>query len=117
MLRQLSAALLGLTLVAGVASAHEGHDHKVMGTVIAIDAKHIEVAAADGQKTSVELGAETKYLHGDMTAERSHVTVGQRVVVVFRQDEKTKANVAKEVKLGVPEKKPMAPMPEKIHHH
>ena len=45
----LSAAVVGLCLFAGLVTAHEGHDHKVMGTVAAVDAKHIEVADKDGK--------------------------------------------------------------------
>ncbi len=82
----------------------------------AVDAKHIEVADKDGQKTSIQLTPETKYLHGDMAAEFSFVTVGQRVVVIYVQDEKAKTNVAKQVRLGAPETKKMPPMPEKIQH-
>ncbi len=98
-IRILAAAVLGVALVAGAAAAHEGHDHKVMGTVAAVDAKHIEVTGIHGHKTSIELTPETKYLHGEMAAQLSSVSVGQRVVVVFRQHEK--ANLAKEVRLGV----------------
>ena len=93
----LSAAVVGLCLFAGLVTAHEGHDHKVMGTVAAVDAKHIEVADKDGKKTSILLTPETTYQHGTMAADASHVAVGQRVVVVYVMNEKDKTNVAKQV--------------------
>lgn len=114
-MRSLSAAVLAMSVVAGGAVAHEGHEHKAMGTVAAVDAKHIEVADKDGKKTSIQLTPDTKYLHGTMAAELSHVAVGQRVVVVYVQDEMAKTNVAKQVTLGVPEKQ-TAPMPMPHQH-
>ena len=112
--RILSAALVGILVPAALAIAHEGHEHKAMGTVAAVDAKHIEVADKDGKKTSFQLTPETKYLHGTMAAEASHVTVGQRVVVVYVENEKGKTSVAKQVMLGVTEKNPA---PAKPHGH
>jgi uncharacterized lipoprotein NlpE involved in copper resistance len=110
----LSAAFVGILVSAALATAHAGHEHKAMGTVAAVDAKHIEVADKDGKKTSFQLTPETKYRHGTMAAEASHVTVGQRVVVIFVQNEKDKTNVAKQVLLGVTEKDAA---PAKPHGH
>jgi hypothetical protein len=109
----LSAALVGLCLSAGLVTAHEGHDHKVMGTVAAVDTKHIEVAEKDGKKTSILLTPETTYQHGTMAADASHVAVGQRVVVVYVMNDKDKTNVAKQVLIGVAEKA----APAKPHGH
>jgi len=114
MKRILSAALVGILVPAGLAIAHEGHEHKALGTVAAVDAKHIQVADKDGKKTSFLLTGETKYLHGTMAAEVSHVTVGQRVVVIYVENEKDKTSVAKQVLLGVTEKDPA---PAKPHGH
>jgi hypothetical protein len=114
MKRILSAALVGILVSAGLAIAHEGHEHKAMGTVAFVDAKHIEVADKGGKKTSFQLTPETKYLHGTMAAEASHVTVGQRVVVVYVENEKAKTSVAKQVLLGVTDKDAT---PAKPHGH
>ena len=100
----LFAAVVGLCLLAGLVTAHEGHGHKVMGTVAAVDAKHIEVSEKDGKKTLILLTPETTYKHGTMAADASHVAVGQRVVVVYVMNEKDKTNVAKQVLIGVAEK-------------
>ena len=49
--------------------AHEGHEHKVMGTVTTVDAHQVEIEMADGKKTSVQLTKKTKYLQGKSPAE------------------------------------------------
>jgi hypothetical protein len=110
----LSAATVGLWLSAGFVSAHEGHEHKAMGTVAAVDAKHVEVSDKDGKKASFQLTPETTYKHGTMAAEASHLAVGQRVVIVYVEDAKDKANVAKQVTIGMPEK--AAPTQPHGHH-
>lgn len=109
----LSAAVVALWLSAGLATAHEGHDHKVMGTVAAVDAKHIEVTDRDGKRTTFLLTPQSTYQHGTMAADASNVAVGQRVVVVYVMNEKDKTNVAKQVLIGVPEKA----APTKPHGH
>lgn len=100
----LSSALAGLWLSAGLAVAHEGHEHKAMGTVAAVDAKHVEVADKDGKKVSIQLTPETKYEHGTMAAEASHVAVGQRVVVLYVENAKDKSLVATKVMIAMPDK-------------
>ncbi len=110
----LSAATVGVWLAAGFVSAHEGHEHKAMGTVAAVDAKHLEVSDKEGKKSSFVLTAETKYKHGTMAAEASHLAAGQRVVVTYVEDAKEKSNVAKEVLIGMPEK--TAPAQPHGHH-
>lgn len=104
MRKRLSAVLVGFMASAGLAAAHEGHEHKAMGTVAALDATHIEVADRDGKKTSVRLTAGTTYMNGTMAVAAKDVKLGQRVVVVYVLDEKEKANIAKQVLLGVAEK-------------
>ena len=61
--------------------AHEGHAHKVMGTVAAVDATHIEVDTKDGKKESHPLTKDTKYLKGKAAAMATDVKVGARVVL------------------------------------
>lgn len=55
-------AAAALLTPAGQALAHEGHAHKVMGTVVAADASHVEVETKDGKKASYLLSSDTKYL-------------------------------------------------------
>lgn len=73
--------------------AHEGHVHKVMGTVVAIDATHIEVDTADGKKESHALTKDTKYLKGKSPAAAGDVKAGVRVVLsVVEKDGKKSVN-------------------------
>ena len=97
------AARIVLSLVSAAAfpgwlSAHEGHAHKVMGTVAAFDATHMEIQATDGKKVSVLLTADTKYLKGKTPAVAADVKIGQRVVVSVVEEGGKKT--AKEVLLG-----------------
>jgi len=114
MKRILVAGLAGLVVAVGLAAAHEGHEHKAMGTVAVVDATHIEVTGKDGKTTSIRLTPETKYSNGKVAAASSDIKVGQRVVVVYVENEKEKMNVGKQVLLGVTEKDAT---PAKPHEH
>src|SRR3989442_185720 len=82
--------------------AHEGHEHKMMGTVAAIDAKHIDVTTKDGHKTTIWLNGETKFLRGKSSTTVAEVKVGERVVITaVEKDEKM---MAKEVLLAASSK-------------
>jgi hypothetical protein len=83
----------------GQALAHEGHEHKVMGKVVAIDEKRIEVEATDGKKVTGALSTDTKYLRDKTPAARADVKVGERVVIVVVED-KDKVQNVKQVLLG-----------------
>ena len=119
--------VVGLSLAAALVNpgrllAHEGHAHKVMGTVAAVDAKHIEVDAKDGKKVSIELTAETKYLKPSavtggaaQAASAADMKVGQRVVVTVAEAGEKKT--AKEVMLGAVEKAAEKAHPHETHQH
>ncbi len=94
----MTVAGIALALVAGPALAHEGHEHKIMGKVVAIDDKTIEVEATDGKKVAGVLSAGTKYMRDKTAAVRTDVKVGERVVIVV-VEEKGSQNV-KQVLLG-----------------
>jgi len=96
--RIVGTALAAALALGGVASGHEGHEHKVMGKVLAVSEGKIEVEATDGKKVEGVLLATTKYLRGKATAARADIKVGERVVIVTVQ-EKGQNNV-KQVLLG-----------------
>ncbi len=96
--RILGAALAAVFALVGVAAAHEGHEHKVMGKVVAVSEDKIEVEATDGKKVEGVLLATTRYRRGKATAARTDVKVGERVVIVT-VEEKGHKNV-KQVLLG-----------------
>jgi hypothetical protein len=73
-------ALFGLSLVPAV--AHEGHDHKVLGTVTEITATNLTVRAVkDGAISVVAFAPTTKVTRGREKLATSDIKVGDRVVV------------------------------------
>jgi hypothetical protein len=90
-----------LSAFAGRLWAHSGHEHKALGTVVAVDASHLDVKTKDGKTVSVQLNAETKYWKAEAAATLAEIKVAQRVVVTYV--EKDEKYVAKEVRLGVVE--------------
>lgn len=95
-----SVVLLGMLAAAAFAIeavAHEGHDHKVMGTVSAIHEHHLEVKTKAG-KTTFVLDADTKVLRDRTPIKAADIKVGDRVVVIATQVEDRM--VAKEIRVG-----------------
>lgn len=77
--------VVALTLIAAAwtpALAHEGHDHKLLGTVTEVTAERIVVRATkDGALSTVALVATTKITRGKKTLGAADLKVGDRVVV------------------------------------
>jgi hypothetical protein len=74
-----------ITLVAGLVLpspvwAHDGHNHKVIGTVSSIDGNNVMVKATDGKTTMVMLNGKTKITRGKTRLTATDVKVGDRVV-------------------------------------
>ena len=80
--------------------AHESHEHKLMGTVTAVDASQIEVDTTDGTKATISLSKETKYLKGKTEVAAAEIKIGERVVVTFTEKDGNK--LAKQVRLAGP---------------
>ena len=78
-------AVLALALLASPlapAFAHEGHDHKLLGTVSEVAADRIVVRATkDGALSTVALTRTTKITRGKTTLLAADLKVGDRVVV------------------------------------
>ena len=78
-------AFLVLLLAAGLASApawaHEGHAHKVIGTVSAIHENHLEVKATNGKTATMTITEKTKVVRGKAVLKASDIRTGDRVVV------------------------------------
>jgi hypothetical protein len=100
--------MLGLAIVAALAIpgytlAHEGHAHKVMGTVTALHENHLEVKATDGKTSMITLNEKTKILREKTKVGVDQIKPGERVVVTATQtkDKDGKVTmVATEVRLG-----------------
>jgi hypothetical protein len=85
MTRRFGVALLVLFMlaVAGrpLAFAHEGHQHKVLGTVTMAASDHVIVKDKDGKDVTVLITKDTKVLRTKKAMEVNDIKTGMRVVV------------------------------------
>lgn len=91
------AAVLALA-VPGTLAAHEGHTHKVLGTVASVQGNHVEVKTTDGKSVTVMLDAKTKITRGTEKLDASAIKVGGRVSIDAMEEKKMM--MAQSVKLG-----------------
>jgi hypothetical protein len=63
------------------AYAHAGHVHKIMGTVMARDDKHVEVKTPNGEVLSIAVNDKTSVVRARKKVTFSEVQTGLRVVV------------------------------------
>ena len=103
MKRTFWAMLLAVGLASAPAAAHEGHAHKVMGTVSAIHENHLEVKATDGKTATMTITEKTKVVRGKTAMKPSDIRTGDRVVVTATEtkgkDGKTSL-VVNQIQLG-----------------
>jgi hypothetical protein len=98
--------------------AHEGHEHKVMGTVVKVHAdidkvSHVEVKTTDGKTVVLTCDEKTKVLKGKAAVSLKDVQAGSRVVATVIEDGKTMR--ASEVLVG--EGAPPATTHPPAHQH
>ena len=97
----IAAVALAVALVLPAAArAHEGHAHKVMGTISAVTDKQIEVKTTDGKAVTIALDAKTVYKHGKAKADVTMLKVGERVVVEAEQPKGATVMTAKTVQMA-----------------
>lgn len=70
---------------AGLAQAHEGHEHKLMGVVAAVDASHVEVKGSDGGTQSILIAPSTQFRKANQPASASDLVPNGKVVVKYRE--------------------------------
>jgi len=96
--------VLGAALAAApYAIAHEGHAHKMMGTVATVNDHRLEVKAADGKTAAVTLNEKTKILRGKVSARLQDIKAGERVVVTAMEQKGADGKaemIASEVRLA-----------------
>jgi len=96
-------AVVAALAIPGYALAHEGHVHKVMGTVATVHENHLDVKTTDGKISTVTLNEKTKILRGKAKATVENLKPGERVVVsateIKGKDGKDEM-IATEVRLG-----------------
>lgn len=78
--------------------AHAGHVHKIMGTVTARDAKHVEVKTPSGEIVSVAVTDQTSVVRAKKKVTFADVQTGRRVVVDIGDGEDPL--IAREIQLG-----------------
>lgn len=88
-----------MILLAVTARAHDGHDHTIMGTVTARDAKHLKVQTPSGEVLSIALNEKTIVKRGKQKGTVNDVQKGRRVVVNIGNGEDPL--IAREIQLGV----------------
>jgi hypothetical protein len=79
-------ALGGALVVPTVARAHEGHAHKVMGTVSSVEGSNVTVKTSDGKTVMVMLDKKTAITRGKTKLDAAAVKVGDRVVAVGMEE-------------------------------
>ena len=97
-------AAFAVAVVTSPALAHEGHAHKVMGTVTTVHENHLEVKDVKGVVTTHTLDAKTKVRRDKTVLKMADIKAGDRVVVTYIES-KDKATGKKivtvtEVQLG-----------------
>ena len=92
-------ALAVLTLGSGLrVLAHEGHEHKVMGTVTMAAADHVMLEDTDGKDVMVKVNKDTK-VKTKPVMKVEEIKIGTRIVVTA-VEEKDKSLAAKSIEVG-----------------
>ena len=91
--------VLAVLLVApAVLYAHAGHVHKIMGTVMARDGKHVEVKTPSGEVLSIAVNEKTSVVRAKKKITFEEVQTGRRVVVDIGDGEDPL--IAREIEIG-----------------
>ena len=109
MIRRLIASLMGIAALAGVGVtplvAHQGHDHKVLGTVTMAAADHVMLKAKDNKDVTVYLTRDTKVVRDKKAIKVEDIKTGLRVVITATtvKENNVEKMMAKQVELGASE--------------
>jgi len=103
MTRGLTTALIGLFTLAtasgSIVLAHDGHDHKVMGTITMAMADHVMLKTTEGENVTIQVTKDTKVLKDKQAMKAQDIKVGTRVVVTAISEKDVMK--AKEIQVGV----------------
>lgn len=91
-----------LAIVAAPLAAHEGHEHKIMGTVTMVGSDHVMLKDKAGKEFTVYTTDATKVLKEKKPAAVTDVMAGMRVVVTAITEKKDNVERmrAKQIELG-----------------
>ena len=102
-MKRLSATVFASAILAsgsGVSLlAHEGHEHKVMGTVTMAAADHVMIKDKDGKEVTIKVNKDTK-VKAKPAIKVEEIKVGTRVVITA-VDGQDKSMTAKHIEVGV----------------
>jgi len=79
--RRMIVAFALLLAAPAAAYAHAGHVHKIMGTVMTRDDKHVEVKTPSGEVLSIAVNDKTSVVRARKKVTFMEVQTGRRVVV------------------------------------
>ena len=102
MIRRLLLAVALLASVAVPLTAHEGHEHKILGTVTMAAADHVMVKDRAGKSFTIHIVETTKVLKDKKPAAVADIKSGMRVVVTAITEKKDNVERmrAKQIDLG-----------------
>ena len=102
MMKRILATALALAVLALGSGArllaHEGHEHKVMGTVTMAAADHVMLKDKDGKDVMVKVTKDTK-VKATPAVKVQDIKVGSRIVITA-VEEKDKSMTAKSIEVG-----------------
>lgn len=113
-MNQTNLIALVLTMSLGVAtgvSAHEGHTHTVMGTVVKVSPGQVEIQTKDGKAETVVLTNRTTVTRDKTPAKLADVAAGDRVVIDVGNG--SKPLKARSIKLGAAAEKAPSKTPRR----
>ncbi len=87
MIKKVGVAVITAISLVPILMAHDGHIHKIMGTVTARDAKHLEVRTPGGENLSIQINDKTFATRGKKKVNLDEVKTGLRVVVAIGNGE------------------------------
>jgi len=94
------AAIVLAVLAPTATFAHPGHEHKLMGTITAIDGNRISMKTTEGKDATVTVTPTTSFKRGKAKGAQSDLKVGLRVVV--NAGDGAEPMKAKEIQYTVP---------------
>jgi hypothetical protein len=96
----IAVAVVLTTALAGVAVAHPGHDHKIMGTVTMAATDHVMVKDKDGKDATAVINKDTKFIRAKKAMKASDLKVGMRIVITAVTDDDDDKSIAKVIEMG-----------------
>jgi len=96
----MAAAVLIVTMLwVPLLRAHEGHEHKIMGTVTMAAVDHLMLNDTDGKAVTIVVTKETK-VKADPPTRVEHIRAGTRVVITATEDRDARL-IATLIEVGV----------------